>query len=81
VIHPKYIHTYIHTCMHTHIPGVEGESDTPSMTYIAACLVDLSQVQSAKETVIKVCMYVCMHVCICMSAKETVIKVRMYVCM
>jgi len=33
--------------------GVEGESDVPGLTYLAACMVDLSLVQGAKETVVK----------------------------
>uniref|UniRef100_A0A7S0V6S8 Uncharacterized protein n=2 Tax=Hemiselmis tepida TaxID=464990 RepID=A0A7S0V6S8_9CRYP len=33
--------------------GVEGESDTPGLTYLAACLVDLSEVAACKETVIR----------------------------
>jgi len=33
--------------------GVEGESDAPGLTYLAACLVELSEVAACKETVIK----------------------------
>ena len=33
--------------------GVEGESDTPGLLYLAACMVDLSELSAKRETTVK----------------------------
>jgi hypothetical protein len=33
--------------------GIEGDSDTPNLIYLAACMVDLSEVAAKRETTVK----------------------------